>query len=147
MYYLMAFLIGGIIIFQMMMNSILSCRLGKVNGIFYNFFTATILMGIFYIFNRTNFKEGLEQAFNGQMWMFAGGFLGILILSMCNYAIPRMTAVYATLFIMVGQLVTGNIMEYIMTGNISMKKILGCIFILTGVVYDIGVKKMKNSKI
>lgn len=89
----------------------------------------------------------IEQIFNGQIWMFAGEFLGILILSMCNYAIPRMTAVYATLFIMLGQLVTGNIMEYIMTGSISMKKILGCIFILTGVMYDVAMKKMKNSKI
>ncbi|UUV19370.1 DMT family transporter [Fusobacteria bacterium ZRK30] len=146
MYYLMAFLIGGIIIFQMMINSILSCRLGKLNGIFYNFFTGSLLMGIFYIFNITDFKEGAEKIFDGDLWMFGGGILGILILSMCNYAIPRMTVVYATLFIMVGQLVTGNIMEYIMTGDLSMKKILGCTFILTGVMYDIGMEKIKKSK-
>jgi bacterial/archaeal transporter family-2 protein len=146
MYYLMAFLIGGIIIFQMMMNSILSCRLGKLNGIFYNFFTGALLMGVFFIFNIPDFKEGAGKIFDGHLWMFAGGILGILILSMCNYAIPRMTAVYVTLFIMVGQLVTGNIMEYIMTGNISMKKILGCTLILTGVMYDMVMGKVKNSK-
>ncbi len=103
-------------------------------------------MGIFYIFNITNFKEGAEKIFDGHLWMFGGGILGILILSMCNYAIPRMTVVYATLFIMVGQLVTGNIMEYIMTGNLPMKKILGCTLILTGVMYDIGTGKIKKSK-
>jgi len=146
MYYLIAFLVGGIIIFQMMMNSILSCKVGKLNGIFYNFFTGTLLMGIFFIFNITNFKEGIGKISNGHLWMFAGGILGILILSMCNYAIPRMTAVYVTLFIMVGQLVTGNIMEYITIGNISMKKILGCSLILTGVMYDMVMGKVKKSK-
>lgn len=103
-------------------------------------------MGIFYIFNITDFKEGMEKIFDGHLWMFGGGILGILILSMCNYAIPRMTVVYATLFIMVGQLVTGNIMEYIITGDLSMKKILGCTLILTGVMYDIGMGKIKKSK-
>lgn len=146
MYYLIAFLVGGIIIFQMMMNSILSCKVGKSNGIFYNFFTGTLLMGIFFIFNITDFKKGVGQISNVHLWMFVEGILWILILSMCNYVIPRMTAIYVTLFIIVGQLVTGNIMEFITIGNISTKKILGCSLILTGVMYDMVVGKVKKSK-
>ena len=124
------------------MNSTFSCKVGKLNGIFYNFFTATLMISIFYIFNITDFKEGLGEIFNGHL----GGILGILILFMCNYAIPKMTVIYVTLFIMVGQLVTGNIIEYIIFGDISMKKILGCTLILIGVMYDVVVKKIKNIK-
>jgi len=146
MYYIVAFLIGGITIFQMMMNSTLSYTVGKINGIFYNYFIAVVFMVIFFIFNKTKFEEGIYSMNGSSLWLYVGGLIGIIVLLLCNYAIPKIPAIYTTGLIMVGQLVTGNIIEYIMTGNISMKKILGCTLILAGVMYDIVMEKIKKSK-
>lgn len=133
MYYLIAYLVGGLIVVQMTINSILASRIGNFNGIIINYTTGLIVT--FFMICFFNVKFDFETLKEIPSYVYLGGCLGVLVILSCNYLIPKLSIVHATLTLIAGQLITGNLIDFILFGTLPFKRIIGCMFILAGVFW------------
>lgn len=80
-------------------------------------------------------------------YYFLGGAIGSLIMLLNSLIINRLSAVYVTILVFIGQMATGIIIDYFRWEVISKGKIIGGILLFTGLIYYMkGDKKNTRSK-
>ncbi|PGZ06056.1 hypothetical protein COE30_22275 [Bacillus cereus] len=83
--------------------------------------------------------------------VYLGGLVGVIVISLSNYITPKISAFYLTLLIFIGQLFMGTIIDFFMTNELSIGKIIGGILVLIGLTYNLFVdrpiKTVKNSHV
>lgn len=83
--------------------------------------------------------------------VYLGGLVGVIVISLSNYITPKISAFYLTLLIFIGQLFAGTIIDFFLTNELSTGKIIGGVFVLIGLTYNLLVdrplKTVKNSHV
>ena len=64
--------------------------------------------------------------------VYLGGLVGVIVISLSNYITPKISAFYLTLLIFIGQLFAGTIIDFFLTNELSIGKVIGGIFVLIG---------------
>ncbi len=70
-----------------------------------------------------------------KVMMFLGGFFGVALVELCIYITPRLPAFLGTVLIFVSQLAAGLAIDYILSGSISVGKMLGGALVLLGLAH------------
>ena len=70
-------------------------------------------------------------------WAYLGGLVGVGVVVLSTYLTPKISTFYLTIFIFLGQLFTGVIIDYFILDEFSIGKIFGGILVLIGVVYNL----------
>lgn len=127
--------------FTIVMNRIINSRLAERIGIFqstlYNYITGLFVSVLFAVFSRETIAlKGLEFG-NVPFWAYLGGFIGVITIVLSSYLTPRISALYLTLLLFIGQLFTGIIIDFFNTGDFSWSKLIGGIFVLAGLSYNL----------
>ena len=68
--------------------------------------------------------------------VYLGGLVGVIVISLSNYITPKISAFYLTLLIFIGQLFAGTIID-LLTNELSIGKVIGGIFVLIGLSYNL----------
>lgn len=143
-YLLLAFFTGIILVVQMYMNSQLSTRLDPFNGVFYNYFIATIVFALYFITKPGLFLEGSSQLSAAKPHLFLGGILGIAVVSLCNLAYKKLSATYTTSLIILGQLGAAMLIDNLFLGiTIAPKEVIGILLIVGGIGYNTYINSKK----
>ncbi|HNW87009.1 MAG TPA: DMT family transporter [Candidatus Limiplasma sp.] len=67
--------------------------------------------------------------------MFLGGAVGVGLIQLSIYITPRMPAFLATLLIFLSQLGVGLALDFVLTGDFSLGKLLGGLLVLLGLAH------------
>lgn len=86
-----------------------------------------------------------ENFSNIPIWAYFGGILGVIVVILGNHLVKNMASIYVTLFIFIGQLITGLIIDYFLGNDINIKQIIGISIIFMGLLYNLRVDKVKLS--
>ncbi|MEN6470161.1 MAG: DMT family transporter, partial [Clostridiaceae bacterium] len=76
--------------------------------------------------------------------MYAGGLVGVIVVSVSNIITPRMSAFLLTLLIFVSQLVSGVAIDALGGAPVSAGKLLGGVLVLLGVLYNQSLGRTKK---
>lgn len=133
---IVAIISGMVNILNKMVNLEVKKRLGVARGTLLNYVEATflsfVLVGFFY-----NQQQGNFNHIKDIPWIYlSGGVLGLLSMIFIVIGMTHIKVMYATIFILLGQLGSGYIADSIITREVNFIKILGIFLILMGVVYD-----------
>ena len=119
MYYLLAFIAGTLTIISMITNSTLAKHVGTAQSTLVNFTIGLLVsLVIFFFFNNQTLTF-----ISFPLWALLGGFLAVFIVIITNLVIPKIPAIYTSLLIFVGQLLTGIIIDYLVNHSINTNKI------------------------
>lgn len=144
-YLLLAFLTGIILVVQMYMNSQLSTRLDSFNGVFYNYFIATGIFSLYFMVKTDLFFTGISRITAAKPYMFLGGILGVMVVSLCNIAYKKLSATYTTSLIILGQLGMAMLIDKLLLGiTISPKEVIGILLIISGIGYNTFINSKKS---
>ena len=125
---------GAIVVISRVLNTRLSEKVGLLQSSFFNYFTglfsALILFAIF------KDKVILIQFYSIPFWAYLGGVLGIAVVILSSVVTPKMSSLYITLIIFIGQLFTGIIIDCITLNTIPFAKIIGGILVVAGLAYN-----------
>jgi len=140
-YIIISILAGVTIVIGRTINSNLAERIGIFQGTFFNYVVGLLFSIIFLIFSKETFPSSFSNFQSIPFLAYLGGLLGVITIVVSNYMTPRISSFYLTLFIFIGQLFTGIIIDYITLGTVSMGKIIGGILVLIGLTYNLIVDK------
>jgi len=128
-----AFTAGVFVVFSMILNSQLSLRIGTFHGVRRNYIVGLICSVIVFQFSDSSVYTVFESIkIINPLYLIGGGFIGVLVVAGSNRVLPKIPVIYTTLLIYGGQAVAGIIIDYIMSGELSLKKIMGTMVIITG---------------
>jgi transporter family-2 protein len=132
MFYSIFSLIAGImIILSRVLNANTAEKTNLSNSVFINNLSGSVFALILLIFFGNQFVFEFE---NTEWWMYLGGVVGILILLLQTYLVPRISAVYLTLLTFTGQLVMGIVFDYINGFELNLIQISGVILVFIGLI-------------
>lgn len=147
LYILLAILSGVSVVISRIINSKLAEEIGTFQGTFFNYLTGLITSTIFLLITRDYINIPPIHELNLPLYSYLGGSIGILVVVLSNYTTPKVSSFSLTLLVFIGQLSIGIIIDYFNSNTLSIGKLIGGLFILIGLTYNIVVdKKIEESK-
>ena len=142
MYYILAFIAGTLTIISMVTNSTLAKYVGTAQSTLVNFITGLLVSLVMFFF----FNNQSLPFISFPLWALLGGFLAVFIVIITNLVIPKIPAIYTSLLIFVGQLLTGIIIDFLVNHSVNSNKIIGVSIIVLGLFFNFMVDKKDNKK-
>jgi bacterial/archaeal transporter family-2 protein len=127
-------------------NSNLAKLIGLFQGTLFNYVVGLIVSLLFLAFNTKTIDFSSTTILSVPIWAYLGGMLGVLVVVISNYLTPRISAFYLTILMFIGQLFAGIIIDYVATREFSIGKIIGGIFVLAGLSYNLYFDKKNTDK-
>lgn len=146
MYIAMALTAGALVIISISINGNLATRVGLVQSGITNYVVGLISSIIFYVVLYRSFGGlSLGKLGSAPFYFYLGGAVGSFIIILNNILINRISAVYVTVLVFLGQMVTGILIDYLKTDDFSIGKLIGGLIIVIGLMcYIAGDKKAKE---
>lgn len=138
LYIIVALLGGSSIVISRIFSARLGAEIGLVESSFFNYFfglTGSILLGlstgeIFQI------ASGISTG-SIPLWAYLGGLIGLCVVLLSNALTPKMSNLYMTLFVFLGQLGSGLVIDFMRLGQLPIGKIIGGLLVLSGLCYNL----------
>ncbi len=140
-YILFSILAGVAIVIQRIINFRLSDKIGLFQSTFYNYIVGLTCSLLVLIISGELLGLRNLNLLSIPLWVYMGGFLGVIVVSLSSVITPKVSSFYLTLIIFIGQIFTGVIIDFITTNNLSAGKIVGGIFIVLGLLYNSRIDK------
>lgn len=144
-YILLAILAGVSIVISRIFNSRIAEEIGTLQGTYINYLTGLFTAFIFLILSKEYINIGTVSYSNIPLYSYLGGAIGILVVLLSNYTIPKVSSFSLSLLVFIGQLSIGIFIDYYSYNTVSIGKIIGGLLILSGLSYNIVLdKKIKE---
>lgn len=138
-------LTGFTIVMNRIINASLAERIGLFRGTLYNYITGLVTSLLFALFSgETNIVKGIDYSAI-PFWAYLGGFVGVIVIVLSSYLTPRISSLYLTLLLFIGQIFTGVIIDYFSTGEFAVSKLVGGLFVVGGLAYNLFLDAKKEA--
>lgn len=136
-YVIIALLAGVSVVISRMVNYKLAEKIGLLQSTFFNYVVGLVFSIVILLLSKELFTSTIPHLTPIQTFVYLGGVLGVIVVMLSSYMTPRISSFYLTLFIFIGQLFTGGIIDYFTLGQFSLGKIIGGILVLAGLIYNL----------
>ena len=144
-YILISILAGVIIVVSRILNTRLSEKIGLIESSYFNYLTAAITsLILFFIIGE---KFSISSLYGMPLYAYLGGLLGVIIVILNSVVTPKMSSFYVTLLIFIAQLFTGIIIDWIISNSFPINKIVGGLFVVLGLSYNLYIDYLDSKKI
>lgn len=128
---------GISVVVSRIINFRLADEIGIVQGTFYNYVVGLFFSLVFMFFSGEFLKIPSIQFGSLPLWAYIGGMCGVVVVTLSSYVTPKISSFYLTLLIFTGQLFAGIIIDFFSTSHLSAGKIIGGLFVLAGLTYNL----------
>lgn len=136
---ILAFLSGFVVVINLIVNSQLAKRIGIFHGAFYNYLIGSIFGFIVFLVIRDTSIKTMSTV---PVWAYFGGFIGVFVLGLQNFVVPKIPIVYSSLIMFLGQLFTGLAIDFFIKNSFSLSFLIGGLLILIGLGYNVHIDKL-----
>lgn len=131
----LSILTGVIIVVSRILNTKLSEKIGLLESSYFNYLTGAVTSIILFLFVGESFN--LSSLKTVPFYGYLGGILGVSIVILNSVVTPKLSAFYVTLLIFIGQLFTGTVIDWIVSGHLPINKLIGGIIVVCGLSYNL----------
>lgn len=136
-YFLMAVLAGISIVVARIINANLANRIGLFQGTVFNYLTGVLFSLIFLLFSKEMLSLGNIDWKSIPIWAYLGGVVSVAVVVLSSYVTPKISVFYQTLFVFIGQLFVGIIVDFVVLNQLSIGKVMGGILVLVGLTLNL----------
>ena len=144
-YILFAILCGVTNVLSRSMNFVLSEKIGMYQSTLFNYIFGLSGSFLLLFVSGEIFKLFTASSYNAPWFVYTGGLLGVIVVTMLSFLSSKVSSFYLTLLLFVGQLFTGVIIDALSTGKISFYQLIGGSLVVLGLSYNLYIDKV-NSK-
>jgi len=144
-----SFIAGFGIVVSRTLNAKLA-KLTSVNiGAFFNNTVGLVVSFLVLLLLGRNETSLLEFTFSPIWYIYLGGVLGVCVVLLSNITVIKVSAFYLTLLIFVGQVFSGVMVDIIISEEVSLRIIIGGIFVTAGLCLNLlfDYKKQKENEL
>lgn len=146
-YLLISVITGITVVAGRQLNSTLSEKIGTLPGTLINYIVGLGVSILFLLFSKETFSITFLGMKAIPLWAYFGGLAGVVIIILSNYITPKISAIYLTLLIFIGQLFLGIIIDYFAIHDMSIGKLIGGLFVFIGLSYNLWLDKKQKPEI
>ena len=139
-YLLLSFMIGTLIVVNMILNAGISQRIGMLNGLLVHYLGAAAT-SVLLCFAMQSSVPAFSTIRNIPLIYFIGGVIGVVTTYLFNIIIPNVNAFYVVLLRFIGQLSASAMIDYFYLHLFSMGKIAGALLFLLGLFINANVDR------
>ncbi|MDT2815205.1 DMT family transporter [Vagococcus carniphilus] len=136
-YFSMAVLAGISIVVARIINANLANRIGLFQGTVFNYLTGVLFSLIFLLFSKEMLSLGNIDWKSIPIWAYLGGIVSVAVVVLSSYVTPKISVFYQTLFVFIGQLFVGIIVDFVALNQLSIGKVIGGILVLVGLTLNL----------
>lgn len=143
----LSFMTGFTIVFSRTINAGLAQKIGVMQSTFFNYLTG-LLVSILLLFSiGTNEPLFAGVIISTDIWIYLGGFVGVVIITLLNYTVSKITSLYMTLLLFIGQVFSGLAIDFFLSSTFSIKNLFGGLMVVLGLTINFLIdKKRAKSK-
>jgi len=131
----LALMAGSLVILCISLNGLLAKKVGLIQSGITNYFVG-LLCSFIYLLIISGFSlKGLVLYQHIPFYCYLGGVIGSFIMVLNSLVILRLSAVYVTILLFLGQLSTGLVIDFFQKGNVSIGKLIGGFVLLIGLLF------------
>ena len=128
----------------------LNARLAKLTsirvGTFYNYFIGLLVSIPVLLLLGGNDVSLMEFTFSPNWYIYFGGTLGVCVILLSNVTVVRISAFYLTLLIFIGQVFSGVLVDMVISQEVSLRIIIGGLFVAAGLCLNLVLDNRKPRK-
>lgn len=141
-YILFAILCGVSNVLSRSVNFVLSEKIGMYQSTLFNYILGLSGSFLLLLISGETFKLFTTSSYNAPWFVYTGGLLGVIVVTMLSFLSSKVSSFYLTLLLFVGQLFTGIIIDALSTGKISFYQVLGGALVVLGLTYNLYIDKV-----
>jgi uncharacterized membrane protein YdcZ (DUF606 family) len=131
MYYILAVIMGVMIVLSPVLNGQLTLKVGTYKTSLLNFgIGAVVATAALLIFGMESISIDYIQI---PPYRYLGFVFGLFVILVFNHVSSRLPAIYIVLLPFVGQTIMSSIVDYYLFDSFNFKKLIGVILVFTGV--------------
>ena len=141
---LLAVLGGVLTTLSMVVSSSLGKKIGLVQSTIIHYIGG-LIGGIFILIGMGSVSvPSIIDMSRMPLYIFLGGIMGVMVVYASNVVIPKIPVVYSTLLMFSGQMLCAIVIDAIVMGDFSWKKLLGAIIVILGIFYNSKIDEKTN---
>ena len=146
----LSFSTGITIVISRTFNAKLALKTSVLASSFFNYafgiIGAVIVLLILGVGERPYFGDFFSQN-PERWWIYMGGLLGLSVVLLSNVIVVKISAFYFTLFLFVGQMSMGIIIDMVLMGYVAKLNIIGSILVAIGLVVNLSVDRYERRNV
>ncbi|SHO44405.1 DMT family transporter [Anaerocolumna xylanovorans] len=135
-YIILSILAGVTVVLGRILNAKLAEKIGTIQATVINYVVGIFFSAIFLLILNRGLHFTSSQS-SIPLWAYLGGILGVAIIMISNYTTPRVPAFYLTLLVFLGQLAVGILIDWLISKDFSLYKLIGSLFVVAGFTYNL----------
>lgn len=142
---LLAILGGVLTTLSMIVSSALGKKIGLIQSTIIHYIGG-LIGGVFILIGMGSASApSIIDLSKMPLYIFLGGIMGVIVVYISNIVIPKIPVVYSTLLMFSGQMICAIIIDTIIIGEFSWKKLLGAIIVVLGIFYNSKIDEKENN--
>lgn len=144
---LLAVLGGVLTTLSMVVSSSLGKKIGLIQSTIIHYIGG-LIGGIFILIGMGSASvPSIIDMSRMPLYIFLGGIMGVMVVYASNVVIPKIPVVYSTLLMFSGQMLCAIVIDAIVMGDFSWKKLLGAIIVILGIFYNSKIDEKEENKV
>lgn len=140
-----SFAAGVTIVISRTLNAKLADLTSVRTGTFYNYMVGLIIaIPVFLLLGRNEIIM-MEFAVSSNWFIYLGGVLGVCVVLISNITVVKISALYLTLLIFIGQVFTGIVIDVVITQEMSSRNLIGGILVALGLCINLFLDNRRTS--
>lgn len=148
MFYALIAIISGITnVISRSVNFVLSEKLGVYQSTLFNYIFGLIGSILILLISGEASKLFESTSYDANWLAYTGGLVGVAVVSLQVFLSSKVSSFYLTLLLFVGQLFTGIILDFILSGKISIWQVVGGILVIIGLSYNLYIDRVEEIEV
>ena len=129
---IVSFIAGVNIVLSRTLNAKLADLTSVRTSTLYNYLIGLVIsIPVFFLLGHSD-AIYMDFVFSSNLYIYFGGILGVCIVLICNMIVAKISAFYLTLFIFIGQVFSGVLIDIIISQEFSPRNLIGGILVTIG---------------
>jgi len=134
---IVSFVAGVNIVISRTLNAKLAALTSVRTGTFYNYLIGLFVsIPVFLLLGRNEITLA-EFAVSPNWFIYLGGMLGVCVVLLCNITVMKISALYLTLLIFIGQVFSGILIDVIISQELSLRNLIGGVLVAIGLCINL----------
>jgi len=138
---------GFTIVFARTINAKLALKKGIMQSTFFNYFTGFAVSAV--LLAAAGLSEPLftGSAAGGNVWIYAGGAVGVVYIMLSNLTVSKIPSFYMTLLLFAGQVFAGIVIDIIISKTFSIQNLAGGLLVTAGLFLNVLLEKRNRGSL
>jgi len=142
----MSFFSGTCLVISRTLNARFAEDVSVGISTFFNYFTGLITAVIILLLAGRNEPFMTRPSFSPDIYIYFGGLIGVMAVFISNIVVARISAFYMTLFMFIGQVFAGLLLDWLLSGAFSIRNLTGGLFVAAGLSVNLLLERRVEAK-